>query len=141
MGQITTGLPADHFSDSYAALDPAMRLAQAWKMGTFTLDPGAYFYPTFYTYVLALTTFFFGSWAHPEFLGRLLTTLFSLFTAVPAYFLGRRLFSSFAGLVAAAFVCLGFAFVLEGRYPSPNTPRTTPPPDPAHTSREGRPGL
>lgn len=119
--QIGTGIPADRFCDSYAAVLPAVRLSASWAKGAWVWDPGAYYYPTLYTYVLAFVDFMTRSSLNPEWTGRFLTALFGLLTAIPAYLIAQSLQSRVAGFFSALTFCVGYVFVIEGRTPSPDS--------------------
>ncbi len=118
--QTSYGLPAARFSDSIKTIDVATRLADNWRLGRFTLDPKDYQYPTLYTDVVAATLLVARSARSSEVIGRMVTTLASALTALFVYLIASRLRSCRCGLTAAAFVSLGFLFVLQGRQPTPD---------------------
>lgn len=121
--QIHYGSPVVRDPDSGYTVVGSHRLASAWRDGRLELDPGVYYYPTFYTNLVA-TVGFVTSPHDMEEKGRAVSVLALLALIIVAYVMALRVSGKSAALLAGAIVSFGFIFVKQGVRPAPDSLQT-----------------
>lgn len=119
---LTYGLPAGIDPDVGYTVGAAQNLARDWKQGKPSLDPGAYFYPTLYTNVLASILYFKESAGSPIAVARALNVAGDLGMALLIFLLiFQWTNSSLNALLGASLVSFGFIFVRMSFFTSPDS--------------------
>ena len=121
--QIHYGSPIVRDPDSGYTVVGSHRLAAAWRAGQLELDPGVYYYPTFYTNLVAAVGFI-ASPHNMEEKGRAVSVLALLGLIPAAFFIARRVSGRSAALLAGALTSFGFFFIKQGIRPAPDALQT-----------------